>query len=384
MSRRVKRNRMHRIFFATARTLFGPLGRRIYAYRADRPVAVEGPFLLVANHVTAADPVLLGLSSKKQMYFVASEHLMQKGLPSKLLEFFLDPIVRRKGDSAVTAVREMLGCLKNGLNVCVFPEGTCSFDGTNSPMLPTIGRLAKATGCSLVTFRFEGGYFTLPRWGRGIRRGSYRGGIVNVYPPEALKTAKDAEINEWIANDLNENAYTRQQQVRAVYRSKHRAEYLESAFSLCPACKEFGTLETQGDSIRCSCGMRGTLDEEYRLINMPVKTLPEWDAMQAEWLEERAEDPSFTMEDADTVLVETDEKHRRIPVASGTLCMTPDTLSVGSRAFLLSDISDMELVRRNLLVFSTRDGHYQISGCPSLNTRKYMQLYRIRKGEHAK
>lgn len=380
MDRRIKRHRFHQICLSTLRFLFGAPVKHIYAFRTARPVSVGGPFLLVANHVTAADPLLICTSVREQMYIVASEHLMQKGLPSKLLRLLFDPIVRRKGDSAVTAVREMLGCLRNGMNVCVFPEGTCSFDGTNSPMLGTIGKLARAAGATLLTYRFEGGYFTLPRWGRGVRRGFYEGHIVNRYPPEALSAMTDAEINAHIGEDLQEDAYARQETVKACYRSRHRAEYLESAFFLCPACRRVGTLETKGDTIRCSCGLSGTLDGGYRLHGLPFETLPAWDAMQNAWLSGQAKDPAFALFDGDAALCETDEKHRRVPKANGPLFMTADTLSVGTVSFALNDITDMELVRRNLLVFSAGNRHYQISGDPPLNTRKYMLLYRIRKG----
>ena len=380
MNTRKKRHRFHQRFMTVMRVLLGPVIQRIYAFGTDRPAALKGPFLVLANHVTAVDPVLLCTSFKQQMYIVASEHLMQKGLPSALLRFFFDPIVRRKGDSAVTAVKEMLACLKDGFNVCVFPEGTCSYDGTNSPMLPTIGRLAKAAGCSLVTYRFEGGYFTLPRWGRGIRRGSYYGHVVNVYSPEALGAMSASEINAAIGADLSENAYARIAESPVTYKSRHRAEYLESAFFLCPACRRVGTIETQGDRIRCACGMTGTLDGRYRLSVLPVETLTEWDALQNDWLRAAAEDPAFSFSDADVTLFANDNRHRRVPLAVGTAEMTRTAFTVGGHTFALSDITDMELVRRNLLVFSTHDAHYQMSGQETLNSRKYMLLYRCLKG----
>ena len=380
MDRRVKRHRFHQNFTTVFRLLLSPILKRIYAFRTDRAATLPAPFLVVANHVTAADPVLLQLSFRQQMYFVASEHLMQKGFLSRLLRFVFDPIVRRKGDSAVTAVKEMLTCLKNGQNVCVFPEGTCSFDGTNSPMLPTIGRLAKTAGVTLVTYRFEGGFFTLPRWGRGIRRGDFYGHIVNTYAPETLKTMSAAGINAAIVADLDENAYARQEQLHAAYRSRHRAEYLESAFFLCPACQRIGTLETKGDAIRCSCGLHGSIDEQYRLVNLPVSTLPEWDALQRVRLEAYAGEPDFALRDADVTLCLNDDAHRREPLCSGAMQMDGERFTVGDRVFALSEIADMELVRRNLLVFSTRDAHYQVSGRPSLNARKYMLLYHILKG----
>ena len=126
--------------------------------------------------------------------------------------------------------------------------------------------------------------------------------------------------------------------------------------------------------------MTGTLDASYQLNGMPVETLPEWDALQSDWLSEAADDPEFAFSDEPVRLVETDTKHRRTPISSGALHMTRETLSVGAHSIPLDTITDMELVRRNLLVFSTRDAHYQISGKKPLNTRKYMLLYRILKG----
>lgn len=375
-----KRQRFHQHIISFLRVIAAPILKRVYAFRPERFDGQDGPFLLLANHVTAVDPLLVCLSVRPQMYIVASEHLMQKGFGSKLLRFFFAPIERRKGDSAVTTVKTMLAKLKAGFNVCIFPEGTCSFDGTNSPFLPTIGKLAKAAKVSLVTYRFEGGFFTLPRWGKGIRRGDYYGHTVGVYSPETLKQMTDAEINEAIRADLDENAYARQAIAPVAYKSRHRAELLESAFFLCPNCRRVGTLKTRGDTIRCNCGMNGKLDAYYRLSGLPFSTLPEWDAFENDWLKEAAEDPAFAFSDEGATLIRADKQHRRTVLCTGPMTMTRETFSIGDRTFAVSDISDMELVRRNLLVFSTPDAYHQVTGQDTLNTRKYMQLYRIWKG----
>ena len=372
-----RQHRIHR-FLATRA---GPFLRLVYRVRYPKDEPIEGPFLLVANHVTAADPVLLALALKKHMlYVVASEHLMQKGFGSKVLQFLYDPIVRRKGDTAVKTVKEMLATLKAGLNVAVFPEGTCSFDGTNSPFLPTIGKLARTAKCTLVTYRFEGGFFTLPRWGRGLRRGDCFGHVVHAFSPDELKAMSDAEINAHIAEDLNENAYARIAEHPVEYRSRHRAEYLETAFFLCPRCHGVGTLRTSGERIACGCGLSGTLDAHYALRGLPFATLPEWDRLQSDWLNEAAQAPDFAFEDADVTIWENDDAHRKKMLCTGTMRLSREGLSVGDRTFALSDISNMELVRRNLLVFTTQDAHYQAKGNARLNSRKYMLLYRIWKG----
>ncbi len=381
METRIKRNRMQLRIQKILALIAGSFLRRLYAFHYPKEMTLEGPFLIVANHVTAADPVLLALSLKNYMlYTVASEHLMQKGIGSKIMNFVYAPIVRRKGDTAVKTVKEMLTTLKAGLNVAVFPEGTCSFDGTNSPFLPTIGKLARTARVSLVTYRFEGGFFTLPRWGKGIRRGDFYGHVVHTYAPDALKSMSDAEINAHIAEDLNEDAYARIQEHPVAYKSRRRAELLESAFFLCPNYRRVGTLRTKGDRIECSCGLSGTLDEHYVLHGLPFSTLPEWDRMQSVWLETAASAPDFAFADEGVTLWENDDSHRRKKLCTGAMRMTRERLSIGDRTFALADVSDMGLVRRNLLVFSTHDAHYQAKGADALNSRKYMELYRIWKG----
>ncbi len=382
MKTRLNRHLFHQIIFSLIGFLLGPIIKLIYAFRTDRKIRIDGPYLLLANHVTAADPVLVCLSFVKQMYIVADEHLMQKGFASCLLHFFFDPIIRRKGDSAVTAVKEILACLKAGLNVCIFPEGTCSFDGTNSPMLPTIGKLAKTCGATLVTYRFEGGFFTLPRWGRGIRRGKYYGHVANIYTPETLRKMSASEINDRIAQDLKEDAYERIQSEPANYKSRKRAEWLESGFFLCPACREVGTLQTSGETITCRhCGLSGSLDGQYGLQGFPFSTLEEWERFEDSWLSEQIAREDFEFADEIADLYQTDDRHHRKLLCSGPLKMDRHALTIGSFSFPFSEMAGMEIVRRNLLVFSMPDSFYQITGANTLCTRKYFQFYRLLKGE---
>ena len=85
---------------------------------------VKGPFLLVCNHNTDWDPLLVGSSFwDGQMYFVASEHIFRSPLLGQLIAWAQDPIPRQKGGSAASAVKAMLRHLKEGHNVALFPEG---------------------------------------------------------------------------------------------------------------------------------------------------------------------------------------------------------------------------------------------------------------------
>ena len=137
---------------------------------------VEGPILLIPNHTCAWDPLLVAMSlPRKQVYFVASEHIFRWGLISRLLNWLVEPIPRRKASSGADTVKACLRHLKAGHSVCLFAEGEQSWDGLNQPIFPATGKLARSSGATLVTFRLEGGYLSLPRWGKGVRRGRMRG-----------------------------------------------------------------------------------------------------------------------------------------------------------------------------------------------------------------
>ena len=64
---------------------------------------VDGPVLLIPNHVCAWDPLLVAMSLReKQIYYVASEHLFRLGVLTRLLNWLVAPIPRRKASSGKT------------------------------------------------------------------------------------------------------------------------------------------------------------------------------------------------------------------------------------------------------------------------------------------
>lgn len=201
--------------------------RHVFVWKALRPLAklicwikfgftcektnVKGPYLLVSNHVTNWDPILVACSFPEQTYFVTSEHLLRAGLGGKLVGWLQSPIPRQKSGSAASTVLTMMRYLRRGMNVCVFPEGNRTWDGVTAEFLPSIGKLARSSGASLVTYKLTGGYFASPRWaGNSIRRGKMHGEAVRVYSPEELRAMSPQEINERIVSDLHEDAYERQ------------------------------------------------------------------------------------------------------------------------------------------------------------------------------
>ncbi|MDR3276363.1 MAG: 1-acyl-sn-glycerol-3-phosphate acyltransferase [Treponema sp.] len=241
--------------------ILGPLLRAVFQYQGRVLRQIPAPAIIVANHNTDIDPILLGLSFPRHSYFVASEHIFRWGPVSWLLRLLFAPIIRAKGGANTQTVMEILGTLREGYNVSIFAEGNRSFSGVTGPVLPATGKLVRASGAHLVTFRFRGGYFASPRWGRRMRKGPIRGELVGVYSPEQLSTMKAAEITGLIQRDIHEDAYESQARDPRAYRSRAPAEDLETGLYLCPECGRMGALSSRASRLYCSCGLEYRYDE---------------------------------------------------------------------------------------------------------------------------
>ena len=255
--------RRYRRAFAFFRFVLKPFLRRKFGYRCDDLSKIEGPYLLLANHNTEFDPMLVGLATKKQLFFVASEHIMRKGFGTWFLTRYFRPIIHRKGKDGAKSVFSILKTLRSGSSVALFAEGNRSFDGVTGPIAEATGKMAKAAGVPVVTFRLEGGFLTQPRFSTNVRKGRMYGRLVHVYSREELAAMSEEDVNKAIAADLHEDAYEAQKRERIAYKGKKKkhAYGLESTLCRCIRCGEFGTLRSDRDTLRCDrCGMTAVYD----------------------------------------------------------------------------------------------------------------------------
>ena len=259
---------------------------RLFSLKHDDP-EIDGPCLIVSNHVTDWDPLLLAMSFPKlPLYYVASEHIFRQGLVSRILFWLVEPIARRKGAAGTDTVKACLRHLKAGHAVCIFAEGDATWDGRSAEVFPATGKLARSSGAKLLTYRLEGGYLSKPRWGRGIRRGAVYGHPVRLYSPEELRAMKAEEITAAINGDIYEDAWQRQEENPISFRSAHPAERLETALFLCPSCRQFGTLRSKKDTLSCRCGLRlRVLDTGFFDPPTPFRTLAQWEDWQQEHIQ---------------------------------------------------------------------------------------------------
>ena len=142
----------------------GPLLRRLY--RLDvHGLVPPGPCIVVANHESLLDPVLLPLAAREPLCFMAKEELFRPRLAAALLEALgAFPVGRGRGDRASLDGGAEL--LEAGAALAIFPAGTVS----GGPWHRGAARLALRTGAPLVPVRIVGSARALSRGRIGLPR----------------------------------------------------------------------------------------------------------------------------------------------------------------------------------------------------------------------
>lgn len=387
MDQAIKR---HKRIYAFLKATLGGIVQRIYGYTYEPVKLGDGPYLITANHNGELDPAFLAIGLSKHMYFVASEHVFRKGFISWILTYFFSPIARVKGMTDAAAAIGVLRAIKKKTNVCLFAEGNRSYNGVTGPIFPATGKLAKATGASLVTYRLEGGYLTTPRWSRTIRKGRMLGRVVNVYSPEQLKQMTPEEVNEHIREDIMEDAFERQLISPYLYKGKDLAKGLENAIYFCPKCGRTGTLKSEGDVFCCSCGLRVRFTElgffEKVLPQdeeIPFQTVRDWDYWQDRRVAEYANalgENEVAYSDEGVKLIGVGRRHQSKVLEIGRLTMTKQTLSVGSHSFPIKSISSIGLIGVYKMMFSVEGVSYELRAAKTPYCgRKYFTLFEVLK-----
>jgi len=160
------------IWYVLFKTLLGLSARLVARVRVEgrENLPSSGPYLLVPNHQSVLDPVVVQSSIRRNDLFTLTKST-QFGSP--LFRWILPrvnavPVRRYRVDPQ--AVRMVLRHLEAGHGVCLYPEGERSWDGAIQPLRRGAVRVILKSGVPVIPCGVSGTFDVWPRWSHRLRR----------------------------------------------------------------------------------------------------------------------------------------------------------------------------------------------------------------------
>jgi 1-acyl-sn-glycerol-3-phosphate acyltransferase len=122
----------------------------------------SGPALIIANHQSFLDPLLIGLPLQRPVSFLARDTLFKVPLIGWILRSTYVMPIRREA-AGMESLRVSLQRLEEGYLVGVFPEGTRSHDGRLGVMKPGVVALVRRAQVPLIPVALSGTFEAMPR-----------------------------------------------------------------------------------------------------------------------------------------------------------------------------------------------------------------------------
>jgi 1-acyl-sn-glycerol-3-phosphate acyltransferase len=122
----------------------------------------KGGFIIVSNHASFLDPVILGISCPRLLSYAARDSLFSKAFFASLLRRIgVFPVKRWSAD--LSAVRESVRRLKLGFGLVIFPEGTRSASGDIQSVARGFVLLAQKARVPIIPARIFGSHKAWPK-----------------------------------------------------------------------------------------------------------------------------------------------------------------------------------------------------------------------------
>jgi 1-acyl-sn-glycerol-3-phosphate acyltransferase len=137
---------IRRCLYAMGQTLSYLAGRFLWRLTVEGSERVphQGAVIIACNHLSLADPPLVGASISRPVHFIAKQQLFEIPLFGWLIrQVNAFPVRREERD--VSAFKTAQRILESGQIVVLFPEGTRSRTGKIGRAKPGVGMLASKT-----------------------------------------------------------------------------------------------------------------------------------------------------------------------------------------------------------------------------------------------
>lgn len=161
-------------------------------------IPAEGRFMLVCNHLSYADPViLLRYFNSKQMAFISKQENAEMFVVGKLMHRLMCQTLPREDDrEALKTIIRCINLLKaDEVSIGVFPEGYTSKDGLFHKFRNGAFKIAQKAAVPIVVCTLQGTEKVISN-ALHLRPSRVKLHVLGVVPPEELKGVTTAVIGD--------------------------------------------------------------------------------------------------------------------------------------------------------------------------------------------
>ncbi len=173
---------------------------RVRTYGMDN-IPDKGAFVLVSNHQSYLDPIFCGAPVKRHLSFLARDSLFFNWFFGPLISS-VNAIPIKRGEADLHAMRKVINKLKKGGGVCLFLEGTRTYDGKITPLKPGLGFLCRRGGAVVVPVVIDGAFECWPRHKKIFSPGRVSVCYGKAITAEQAKNMGDEKLAEVLTDTL--------------------------------------------------------------------------------------------------------------------------------------------------------------------------------------
>ena len=144
-------------------------------------IPADTAVLIIANHTSYADPILLAVAFPQHITFIAKEEFLRQKHTRWLYGNALGAVFLNKEESDISALRTAIKLMKNGRTVGIFPEGRRNFDQKISQFMPGAAFIALKAGAPVLPVAISNSRNLPLFWKRNI--------VVNIGQPIISETS---------------------------------------------------------------------------------------------------------------------------------------------------------------------------------------------------
>lgn len=138
--------------------------------RGEKLESLEGGLIIAANHVSFLDPPLVGAAFREPIYYFARKTLFDHPITKFLLPR-LNALPVNQSRPELSVLKKIIGLLREGEKVLIFPEGERSWDGKlKMEGQSGVGMIVAKAGVPVLPVRLFGPEKALPRGSKKIKR----------------------------------------------------------------------------------------------------------------------------------------------------------------------------------------------------------------------